>query len=96
MDKLIYDPDAIANLEFNNSIDYVQNYGVYAQMVNETMLQLFQLGAIDVKMLLKYSTLPNSEALLQDIAQAEQQMALMQQQMQANGINPQIQQQEQQ
>jgi hypothetical protein len=79
MDKLVYDPAAIANLEFMNSIDYVQNYGVYAQMVNETMMQLFQLGAIDVKMLLKHGTLPNSEALLQDIAQMEQQMMQAQQ-----------------
>jgi hypothetical protein len=94
MDKLVYDPAKIANMEFMNSIDYVQNYGVYAQMVNETMLQLFQLGAIDVKMLLKYSTLPNSEALLQDIAQMEQaqmEQAQMQAQMQ---INPQQQQQQ--
>jgi hypothetical protein len=81
MDKMIYDPTAIANLEFTNSIDYIQNYSVYAQMVNETMLQLFQLGVIDSKMMLKYSTIPNSEAILQDIAQAEQQMAEMQQQM---------------
>jgi hypothetical protein len=90
MDKLVYEPSAIANLEFTNGIDYVQNYSVYSQMVTETMLQLFQMGAIDVKMLLKYSTLPNSDALLQDIAQVEQQMA----QMQANGINPQIQQEQ--
>jgi hypothetical protein len=95
MDKLTYDPAAIANLEFANSIDYVQNYGVYAQMVNETMMQLFQLGVIDGKTMLKHSTIPNSEAILQDIAQAEEQMMQMQQQMQANGINPQIQQQQQ-
>jgi hypothetical protein len=85
MDKLAYDPQVIGNLEFTNSIDYVQNYGVYAQMVNETMLQLLQLGVIDGKMLLKYSTMPNSEAILQDVMQMEEQMA----QMQANGINPQ-------
>jgi hypothetical protein len=96
MDKLVYEPAAVANLEFTNSIDYVQNYSVYAQMVNETMLQLFQIGVIDGKMLLKYSTLPNSEAILQDIAQVEEQMAQMQQQMQAEGVNPQIQQQQQQ
>jgi hypothetical protein len=95
MDKLVYDPAAIGNLEFTNSIDYVQNYGVYAQMVNETMLQLFQMGVIDGKMLLKYSTLPNSEAILQDVMQMEQQMAQMAQ-MQGAGINPQIQQQQQQ
>jgi hypothetical protein len=88
MDKMIYDPAAIANLEFSNSIDYIQNYSVYAQMVNETMTQLFSLGVIDSKMLLKYSTIPNSEAILQDIAQAEQQMAEMQAQMQASGIDP--------
>jgi hypothetical protein len=85
MDKLVYDPARIANLEFMNSIDYVQNYGVYAQMVNETMMQLFQLGVIDGKMLLKYSTVPNGEAILQDIALAEQQMAMMQQQQQGMG-----------
>jgi hypothetical protein len=83
MDKLVYDPAAVANLEFTNSIDYVQNYGVYAQMVNETMLQLFQLGVIDGKMLLKYSTVPNSEALLQEMAQMEGQAAQMAQQGQA-------------
>jgi hypothetical protein len=64
-------------------------------MVNETMMQLFQLGVIDGKTMLKHSTIPNSEAILQDIAQAEEQMMQMQQQMQANGINPQIQQQQQ-
>ena len=96
MDKLVYDPAAIANLEFTNSIDYVQNYGVYAQMVNEMMMQLFQLGVIDSKILLKYSTLPNSEAILQDIMQTEQQMAEMQQQMQAQQMQPQAQAQPQQ
>jgi hypothetical protein len=92
MDKLTYDPATIANMEFSNSIDYVQNYSVYAQMVNETMMQLFQLGVIDGKIMLKYSTLPNSEAILQDIAQMEEKMMQAQQ---ANGINPQQQQQQQ-
>jgi hypothetical protein len=86
MDKLVYDPKTIANLEFKNSIDYIQNYGVYAQMVNETMMQLFQLGVIDGKMMLKYSSLPNSEAILQDIMQAEEQM--MQAQLQSMGSMP--------
>jgi hypothetical protein len=94
MDKMVYDPARIANLEFQNSIDYVQNYGVYAQMVNETMIQLFQMGVIDGKILLKHSTLPNNEAILQDIAQAEEQMAQMQAQMAQNGSNPQMQQQQ--
>jgi hypothetical protein len=85
MDKLVYEPDAIANLEFMNSIDYVQNYGVYAQMVNETMMQLFQMGVVDGKMLLKYSTLPNSEAILQDVMQMEQAQMEQAQMMQMQG-----------
>lgn len=83
MDKLQYDPAVIANIEFNNSIDYVQNYGVYSQMINETMIQLLQLGVIDGQMLLRHSTIPNREALLQDIQQMNEQQAAMQQQMMA-------------
>lgn len=70
----VYDPDKIANIEFDVAISESTTTPAYRQLGNDFYMQLMQLGVINVKQLLEFGDFPNGDELLQSIKAAEEEM----------------------
>jgi len=63
----VYDPMAVKDMEFTSSIAQGMDTPVYRQMVDETLMNLFQAQAIDVMTLLENSSLPQADKIIEGI-----------------------------
>lgn len=64
----IYDPSAIANVEFDLAITETAATGAYRQLANDYLLQLWHAGAITAEQFIKYGEFPYSSQLLKELA----------------------------
>lgn len=69
-----YDPEKIADVEFDLSIIESTTTPVYRQMANDILLQLWQAQAISVEQLLENGDFPFADNLLQSIKNNQEQM----------------------
>jgi hypothetical protein len=69
-----YDPEKIADVEFDLSIIESTTTPVYRQMANDVLLQLWQAHAISVEQLLENGDFPFADNLLQSIKNNQEQM----------------------
>ena len=90
------DPDKVRNVQFDLTITESQTTPAFRQQTNEFLMQLFGAGQISIEDLLENGAFPFADRLLQSIEKKKQEMAEMQQQMQSEqGINAQVQPDEQ-
>lgn len=82
-------PMKIRNLECDISFIESTTTPTYRTLQNDMLMKLFELGAINIKMLLENGNFPFADRLLQSIETTEQEMA-EQQQAQAQQIPPEI------
>lgn len=91
----IYDPNKVANVEFDLTITESSSTPAYRMMSNEFLMQIFQMGQISLEMLLENGSFPFSDQLLQQIqAQKEQAMQQQMQLQQQQQLTPQNNQQQ--
>ena len=87
-----YDPEKIANIDFDLSIVESTTTPVYRQLANDVLMQLYQTQAISVEQLLENGDFPFADNLLQSIKSNKEEMAnlppeLMQQAQQGADMN---------
>lgn len=70
----VYDPAKVRNVEFDLTISESVSSPVYRMMINDTLMQLFEKGAISIKALLSNCALPFADKILQTIEQEQQEM----------------------
>jgi cell division septum initiation protein DivIVA len=70
----VYDPDKIANIEFDLSIIESTATPVYRQLANDMLMQLWQAHAISVEQLLENGDFPFADRLLQSIKAEQEKM----------------------
>lgn len=80
-----YNPNAIKDMEFTNIIVQGIDTPVYRQIMDDTLMKLFELNAIDAKILLENSSLPFADKVLDGINKRQEEM---QQQAMEMGIQP--------
>lgn len=89
-----YDPQKVQNSDFDIVISESQLTPAYRAMMNQFLMQIFQMGQMNVKTLLKASSYPFSDKLLEEIEaeemqmQQQQQQQMLAQQQAAAGISP--------
>jgi hypothetical protein len=86
----LFDPDKIRNVDFDLKITQGTDTPVYRQVIEDSLLGLFNAQAIDIKMYLEHSSMPFADKLLDSIKRREQEM---QQQNGGGQIDPEMQQQ---
>lgn len=84
----IFDPAKIRNIQFDLKVTQGVDTPVFRQVIEDSLMGLFNAQAIDVKMLLEHSTMPYANKLLDSINRREQEM-MQQQQAMAGGMAPQ-------
>lgn len=88
--SIIYDPELVGDVTYDLNITESADSPAVRMINNELMMQLFQLGAINVMQLLEFSNFPFSDRLLEalkaDQEKAAQEQAMMQEQQAAQGI----------
>lgn len=70
-----YDPEKMQNVEFDLSIIESQETPVYRAVMNDYLLKMFEMGAINVEQLLQNGNFPFADRLLQSIQAQREQMA---------------------
>lgn len=90
MAEIVYDPNAMRDVEFDLSIVESTQTPAYRQLANDILLQLWQAQAISVEQLLEHGEFPFADELLQSIKSQKEQMERGQM---PEGISPQLQQQ---
>ncbi len=97
-ESMVYNPDLVRNAEMDLNITESTSTPSYRLVMNDFLMQLFQVGQIDVEQLLENGAFPFADKLLQSIKSrkeeaAQAQQAMMQggqvQPMQQGGIVPQ-------
>ncbi len=85
-----FDPSKIKNAEFDLKVTQSTDTPVFRQVIDESLMNLFNAQAIDVKMLLEHSSMPFAEKLLDSINKREKEMqeAAAQQPQGQQGIDP--------
>jgi len=87
-----YDPrllrDGAKTIDFDIAIEETQLTPTYRAMMNQFLLQIFQMGKMSVKTLLKASTYPFADEVMRLVDEEEQQMMAQQQGMQ-QAVSPQ-------
>ncbi len=78
----MYDPDEIHETILDLKVTQGPDTPVYRQLVEDTLITLFQAQAIDAEMLLENSSLPYADKLLESIRKRKQQM---EEEMQSGG-----------
>lgn len=78
-----YDPDKVADVEFDLSIVESTSTPVYRQMANEMLMEIWKAGQIPLEMLLQHGDFPFADELLQSIQSQKEQM---QQGIQPSGV----------
>jgi hypothetical protein len=81
----IFDPAKIRNIQFDLKVTQGVDTPVFRQVIEDSLMGLFNAQAIDVKMLLEHSTMPYANKLLDSINRREQEM-MQQQQAMAGGM----------
>lgn len=74
----VYDPNKVANVEFDLTITESENTPAYRMLANEFLMQIFQMGQITIEQLLENGSFPFADQLLQQI-QAQKEQAMQQQ-----------------
>lgn len=77
-----YEPDKVANVEFDLSITESINTPAYRQQANQFLMQIFQSGQITIEELLKTGSFDGADTLLEQIEARKAKEAEQQQQMQ--------------
>lgn len=90
MAEIVYDPNAMRDVEFDLSIVESTQTPAYRQLANDILLQLWQAQAISVEQLLEHGEFPFADELLQSIKSQKEQIERGQM---PEGISPQLQQQ---
>lgn len=67
-----YDPQKVQNSDFDIVITETQLTPAYRAMMNQFLMQIFQMGQMNVKTLLKASSYPFSDKILEEIEKEEQ------------------------
>lgn len=70
----MYDPNKVRNVEFDISIDMSTSTSAYSMVVNDMLMNLFDRGAINVRMLLENANLPFAGKILQSLDAMEAQI----------------------
>ena len=82
----VYDPNKVANIEFDLTITESANTPAYRMIANEFLMQIFQTGQITIEQLLENGSFPFADKLLQQIQTAKEQTMIQQQAMPQNNI----------
>lgn len=92
-----YDPNQLADVEFDLSIVESTTTPVYRQMQNELLLTMWQAGGITLKQMLENGDFPFADDLIQSINTQEEemksQMAQQHQSIDMQGVDPSVMQQ---
>lgn len=91
-DMIEYDRLSARDVAFKISIKEAASTASYQQQVNDTAMEMLQMGAINVKQFLKACNLPFKDSLLQQIESdeyAEQQQMAMEQELQGQEVDQQ-------
>jgi len=80
-----YNPERCRNSDFDIVIAESNLTPAYRAMMNQFLLQIFQMGQMNVKTLLKASSYPFADSLLEDLQKEEQEL-LAKQQAAANNL----------
>ena len=83
----VYDPMAIKDMEFTNTVVEGMDTPVYRQMMDETLMSLLQMNAIDAQIFLENCSLPFADKVLDGIQKRTQE--IQQQMMSQPGMIPQ-------
>lgn len=70
----LYDPEKVHDVLLDLKVVQGPDTPVYRQLIEETLMTLFQAQAIDVKMLLENSSLPYADKILASIQRREEEM----------------------
>lgn len=81
----IYDPEAIKNIEFDVTISSANDTPAYRQFIDDILMKLIELQAIDIEMFLENTTMPFATKLLESVKKRKEEMA---QGMQPGMIDP--------
>lgn len=71
----LFDPEMIKNVEFDLKVTQGTDTPVYRQVIEDSLMGLFNAQAIDIKMYLEHSSMPFADKLLDSIKRREQEMA---------------------
>ena len=77
--SVTYDPDLVGDVRYDLNITESADSPAVRQMNNEMMLQLFQMGAINVMQLLEFGNFPFSDRLLEALKADQERIAQGQQ-----------------
>jgi len=69
-----YDPEAIKGITFMANVTQSNDTPVYRQMIDDTLIKLMELNAIDGRMFLENSSLPFADKILDSIAKREEEV----------------------
>jgi len=69
-----YDPEAIKGISFMVNVSQSQDTPVFRQMIDDTLMKLMEMNAIDAKMFLENSSMPFSDKILDAIGKREEEM----------------------
>jgi hypothetical protein len=83
----VYDPMAIKDMEFTNVVVEGMDTPVYRQIMDETLMSLLQMNAIDAQIFLENCSLPFADKVLDGIQKRTQEV--QQQMMSQPGMIPQ-------
>ncbi len=70
----MYDPDQIHDTMLDLKVTQGPDTPVYRQLIEDTLIALFQANAIDAEMLLEHSSLPYADKLLNSMRERKEQM----------------------
>jgi len=90
--SMVYDPDKVRNAEFDLSITESTSTPAYRLIMNDFLMQLFNVGQITLSELLENGAFPFSDKLLQSINARQQQQQDAQTAMMQGGLMPNMQQ----
>jgi len=96
IEKNVYDPDRVRDIEMELKVAPSLDTPVYRQIIDDMLFQLLQGQMIDITMFLENSSLPFADRLLEQIRQRQQQMQQQGAIPQGGAIDPQLMQQIQQ
>lgn len=85
--EIVYDPNAMRDVEFDLSIVESTQTQAYRQLANDILLQLWQAQAISVEQLLEHGEFPFADELLQSIKSQKEQL---EQGKMPDGLSPEL------
>ena len=85
-----YDPEAIKDIKFKVEVTQSQDTPVYRQMIDDTLIKLMEMQAIDTKMFLENSSLPFADKILDAMAKRNEEVQEQAQMDQGTPLPPEI------